>query len=226
VGWAGLPVFGSRGDGRWATGNGEVAYGNRLSCMWEEGVNNQSRSERCCCQASIPSFPHPVQQSVPCIHSFSPQLPFDSTTSPERRTLLGQFYTSIQQRPLLHVPCAMVPKPPGAGAVNKVGAPRLPPLPRLKIKRPNQAQENPCLGIMTSMLGCWASSGQGAVGCAALEQQLRSCMDAGVSEHLIHLHRLDLIVLTALTSTESENPEKEYYQPPSLAHVPKHHRST
>ncbi|CAO1605380.1 40S ribosomal protein mrp10 [Xanthoria calcicola] len=30
---------------------------------------------------------------------------------------------------------------------------------------------------MTSMLGCWASSGYSATGCIALEQSLRACMD-------------------------------------------------
>jgi hypothetical protein len=30
-------------------------------------------------------------------------------------------------------------------------------------------------------IGCWASSGYNVQGCAALEQQLRACMDAPVS---------------------------------------------
>ncbi|TID15207.1 mitochondrial ribosomal protein 10 [Venturia nashicola] len=72
----------------------------------------------------------------------------------------------------------MVPKPPGTSASNLIKAPRLPPLDKLKIKRPNQMAENPCLGIMTSVLGCWASSGQASQACAALEQSLRACMDA------------------------------------------------
>ncbi|KAF2434526.1 mitochondrial ribosomal protein 10 [Tothia fuscella] len=73
----------------------------------------------------------------------------------------------------------MVPKPPGAGATNAIRAPRLPPLPHLKVKRPNRAEINPCLGIMSTVLGCWASSGQASAACATLEQQLRICMDAG-----------------------------------------------
>ncbi|KAI4259252.1 MAG: hypothetical protein L6R42_004659 [Xanthoria sp. 1 TBL-2021] len=59
----------------------------------------------------------------------------------------------------------------------KAAAPRLPPLQKLRVRRPNQAQANPCVGIMTSMLGCWASSGYSAKGCMALEQSLRACMD-------------------------------------------------
>jgi hypothetical protein len=74
----------------------------------------------------------------------------------------------------------MVPKPSGLGAANKVGAPRLPPLPHLKVKRPNRAEMNPCLGIMSTVLGCWASSGQAAAACVNMEQQLRICMDKGV----------------------------------------------
>ena len=33
---------------------------------------------------------------------------------------------------------------------------------------------------MSSVLGCWASSGFTAAGCIALEKQLRACMDAPV----------------------------------------------
>ncbi|KAK3078618.1 hypothetical protein LTS18_007048 [Coniosporium uncinatum] len=71
----------------------------------------------------------------------------------------------------------MVPKPSTAAATTKV-APKLPPLPKLRVRRPNKPSENPCLGIMSSVLGCWASSGYTTQGCAQLEQQLRACMDA------------------------------------------------
>lgn len=60
-------------------------------------------------------------------------------------------------------------------------APRLPPLPKLRVRRPNKTEANPCAGIMSSVLGCWASNGQSAEGCIALEQQLRACMDQPVS---------------------------------------------
>ena len=63
-----------------------------------------------------------------------------------------------------------------------VSNPRLPPLPRLRVRRPNQGEANPCIGLLSSVLGCWASQGYTAQGCAALEQQLRVCMDAKVSE--------------------------------------------
>jgi hypothetical protein len=43
---------------------------------------------------------------------------------------------------------AMPPK----GASTKVAAIRLPPLPKLRVRRPNQTDANPCLGIMTSVL--------------------------------------------------------------------------
>jgi hypothetical protein len=52
-----------------------------------------------------------------------------------------------------------------------------------------------------SVTGCWASSGYTAQGCAALEQQLRACMDAPVrtpthpsaarhSDHFVYLRKL------------------------------------
>ncbi|EON66888.1 hypothetical protein W97_06291 [Coniosporium apollinis CBS 100218] len=68
--------------------------------------------------------------------------------------------------------------PPKVGSSTAVTASRLPPLPNLRVRRPNRADVNPCLGIMTSVLGCWASSGYDVAGCGVLEQQLRACMDA------------------------------------------------
>lgn len=61
-------------------------------------------------------------------------------------------------------------------------SPKLPPLPKLRVRRPDRAEANPCIGVMSSMLTCWASQGQAAQGCAVLEQQLRACMDVKVSE--------------------------------------------
>ncbi|EME45745.1 hypothetical protein DOTSEDRAFT_128150 [Dothistroma septosporum NZE10] len=55
--------------------------------------------------------------------------------------------------------------------------PSLPPLPKLRIRKPDRADANPCIGVMGTMLGCWASSGYSAAGCQALEIQLRKCMD-------------------------------------------------
>ncbi|KAJ4360598.1 40S ribosomal protein mrp10 [Didymosphaeria variabile] len=73
----------------------------------------------------------------------------------------------------------MVPKPQNA-TVQSVTHRPLPPLPKLRVRRPNKPETNPCLGLMSSVLGCWASSGQAAAaqGCAQLEQRLRQCMDA------------------------------------------------
>ena len=50
----------------------------------------------------------------------------------------------------------------------------------LRVRRPNQNEQNPCVTVMSTMLNCWASQGYGAEGCAALEGQLRKCMDAPV----------------------------------------------
>lgn len=32
-------------------------------------------------------------------------------------------------------------------------APKLPPLPKLRVRKPDQTNANPCLGVMTTMLG-------------------------------------------------------------------------
>ena len=84
--------------------------------------------------------------------------------------------------------------------------PKLPPLPKLRVRRPDRTDANPCIGVMSTVLGksrrnmrrlkavwitdngvcagCWASQGYSTQGCAALEQQLRACMDAKVRWHL------------------------------------------
>lgn len=69
--------------------------------------------------------------------------------------------------------------------VTRATATRLPPLPKLRVRKPDQAGANPCVGVMSSVLSCWASSGYTTQGCAALEQQLRACMDAPVRCHPI-----------------------------------------
>ena len=53
--------------------------------------------------------------------------------------------------PLLHQwqSTTMPPK----GGSTKLTPPRLPPLPKLRVRRPNRPGENPCVGIMTSVLG-------------------------------------------------------------------------
>ncbi|KAL1652404.1 40S ribosomal protein mrp10 [Didymella pomorum] len=56
----------------------------------------------------------------------------------------------------------MVPKPQGQ-AMQSVTHRPLPPLPKLRVRRPNKPETNPCLGAMSSVL--------------ALEQKLRQCMD-------------------------------------------------
>ncbi|KAF4448177.1 hypothetical protein F53441_8386 [Fusarium austroafricanum] len=56
---------------------------------------------------------------------------------------------------------------------------RLPPLKTLRVHNPKRQVENPCIAIMSSVLvaACWASAGYNATGCAAVETQLRKCMD-------------------------------------------------
>ncbi|MCJ1472141.1 hypothetical protein MMC13_000788 [Lambiella insularis] len=106
---------------------------------------------------------------------------------------------------------------------------RLPPLPKLRVRRPNRPETNPCLGIMTSMLGCWASSGRSgsaAQACVALEQQLRTCMDAPV-RLLVELQRtIGGDADGAVGGIETEAPEEEYHQLPSLQALPEDHWAT
>ncbi|KAH8670188.1 hypothetical protein BGZ60DRAFT_406860 [Tricladium varicosporioides] len=66
---------------------------------------------------------------------------------------------------------------PPKGTSSALKPMRLPPLPKLRVRRPNQTEANPCLAIMSSVLTCWASSGYTTAGCQALETQLRTCMD-------------------------------------------------
>lgn len=49
----------------------------------------------------------------------------------------------------------MVPKPQGS-AVQSVTHRPLPPLPKLRVRRPNKPETNPCLGAMSSVLGMCA----------------------------------------------------------------------
>ena len=42
---------------------------------------------------------------------------------------------------------------PPKGASTAVTPTRLPPLPKLRVRRPNRVETNPCVRIMTSMLG-------------------------------------------------------------------------
>lgn len=59
---------------------------------------------------------------------------------------------------------------------------RLPPLPRLRVKKPtNQTAANPCFVLMSTLLNCWSSNGEGAAECKALETNLKECMETKVS---------------------------------------------
>ncbi|KAI1339941.1 mitochondrial ribosomal protein 10 [Xylariaceae sp. FL0016] len=54
---------------------------------------------------------------------------------------------------------------------------RLPPLKKLRVRNPGGTRERPCIGVMSSVLACWASAGYSTTGCAQVEQALRACMD-------------------------------------------------
>ncbi|RJE18866.1 hypothetical protein PHISCL_08801 [Aspergillus sclerotialis] len=69
---------------------------------------------------------------------------------------------------------------PPKGASTRLNPIRLQTVERLRIRRPNKTDKNPCETAMSAMLNCWASAGHTAEGCAALEEQLRQCMDTPV----------------------------------------------
>ncbi|KAK9568558.1 40S ribosomal protein mrp10 [Aspergillus fumigatus] len=83
-------------------------------------------------------------------------------------------------------------KMPPKGVSTRLNPVRLQTIPHLRVRRPNQHEQNPCVTIMSSMLSCWASSGGSVEGCAALEQQLRQCMDGpkpkGNKKNTINYH--------------------------------------
>lgn len=62
----------------------------------------------------------------------------------------------------------------------KVGPPpkNLPPLPRLKVRRPILSKStNQCFVFMSSLLNCWASNGEGNAVCNGFEKDLKKCME-------------------------------------------------
>ncbi|KAL6451285.1 MRP10 37S ribosomal protein MRP10 [Candida maltosa Xu316] len=62
----------------------------------------------------------------------------------------------------------------------KVGPPpkNLPPLPRLKVRKPVLSKStNQCFVFMSSLLNCWASNGEGNQACNVFESDLKTCME-------------------------------------------------
>lgn len=54
----------------------------------------------------------------------------------------------------------------------------LPPLPKLRIRRPTLSKaNNSCLVMMSSLLNCWAANGEGAPACSSVENDLKVCME-------------------------------------------------
>lgn len=54
----------------------------------------------------------------------------------------------------------------------------LPPLPRVRIRRPTVSKAtNECFVLMSSLLSCWAANGEGSMGCKAFEHDLKTCME-------------------------------------------------
>ncbi|OOQ88272.1 mitochondrial 37S ribosomal protein YmS-T [Penicillium brasilianum] len=69
---------------------------------------------------------------------------------------------------------------PKGNVTTRLNPLRLNTINHLRVRRPNQNEQNACVTVMSSMLNCWASQGYGHEGCAGLEAQLRKCMDAPV----------------------------------------------
>lgn len=85
----------------------------------------------------------------------------------------------------------------GKGLSSRKAALQLQTINKLRIRNPGVQQANPCVSVMSSVLStsslfllhysalltiadCWASSKFSVEGCAAVEQQLRACMDEKV----------------------------------------------
>lgn len=128
----------------------------------------------------------------------------------------------------------------------------------LRVRRPNQNEQNPCVVVMSSMLSmfcssfvarltlsisrchlesrnrefvtdnisfrtdCWASAGYGAEGCAALETQLRKCMDAPVRYNPPPFFSfiVDIPLTSFLPHIEIQGAEEEHCQLPPHENVP------
>lgn len=127
---------------------------------------------------------------------------------------------------------------PPKGASTALQPMRLPPLHKLRVRRPNQADANPCLSIMSSVLSalprplqyhlritnwhtaCWASSGYNIAGCQALETQLRACMDTPVSLLIISTSVIKRRgPANNIIITETESPEEKHDQLPFVENV-------
>ncbi|PYH93903.1 37S ribosomal protein Mrp10, mitochondrial [Aspergillus ellipticus CBS 707.79] len=67
---------------------------------------------------------------------------------------------------------------PAKAATTRLNPIRLQSINQLRVKHPNKHESSPCVAVMSSMLSCWASQGQGSEGCTMIEQQLKKCMDA------------------------------------------------
>ncbi|SCU91537.1 LAFA_0F04368g1_1 [Lachancea sp. 'fantastica'] len=78
----------------------------------------------------------------------------------------------------------------------KPPVPRLPPLPRLKVKKPIIQQEtNKCLVLMSNLLQCWSSNGHMSPVCENLVKDLKLCSsenasgkNSGVQKSSINYH--------------------------------------
>jgi hypothetical protein len=117
----------------------------------------------------------------------------------------------------------MVPKPQGSTTAKSLTHRPLPPLPKLRVRRPNKPETNPCLGVMASVLGCWASSGYSVQGCAQFEQKLRQCMDSPVCYTPLSRYANGQ---RAHVFAEKPKHGQEQHQLPSLPHVSQDRRST
>lgn len=57
---------------------------------------------------------------------------------------------------------------------------RLQNLPRFKVRNPvskNSQSANSCLVVMSSLLNCWASNGEGNATCMGFQNELKTCME-------------------------------------------------
>jgi hypothetical protein len=168
------------------------------------GFHLRVLAEMCCDEKSLERAPATVSFNI-CVYRRS--FPISASASKSTHPFTRLSHIKIIDPSLLapnNQPCLWavisLPHPhpiimPPKGASTAIQPIRLQSVSRLRIRHPDKAEANPCLGPMSAMLSteapihvqlqsdtyfltdCWGSSSQSSGGCAHLEKALRECMD-------------------------------------------------
>jgi hypothetical protein len=127
-----------------------VRWSRTVGCACRP-VGRQRRPQQTCWEdALVPSRPFPRlelfdRSDVDTHHDHPPRI--RSRASPSH---------PVTAQPNTHntAHLTMVPKPQGSAIQSATHRP-LPPLPKLRVRRPNKPEANPCLSVMASVLGAY-----------------------------------------------------------------------